>query len=78
MGMFGGKRLLLKCLGSDQSKISMRELREGFCGTHQSTHKMKCCSIVTGSFGQLRLMIALSTTKVVNRAKSLEMCSWLL
>jgi hypothetical protein len=41
MGMFGGKLLLLKCLGSDQSKISMREVREGFCGTHQSIHKMK-------------------------------------
>jgi hypothetical protein len=33
--------LLLKCLGSDQSKIAMREVHEGICGTHQSTHKMK-------------------------------------
>jgi hypothetical protein len=33
--------LLLKCLGSDQSKIAMREVHEGNCGTHQSTHKMK-------------------------------------
>jgi hypothetical protein len=39
--MFGGKRLLLKCLGSDQSKIAMREVHEGICGTHQSRHKMK-------------------------------------
>jgi transposase InsO family protein len=33
--------LLLRCLGSDQSKIEMGEVHEGICGTHQSTHKMK-------------------------------------
>jgi hypothetical protein len=33
--------LLLKCLGSDQSKIAMREVHEGICGIHQSAHKMK-------------------------------------
>jgi hypothetical protein len=33
--------LLLKCLGSDQSKIAMGEVNEGIYGTHQSTHKMK-------------------------------------
>jgi hypothetical protein len=33
--------LLLKCLGSDQSKIAMGEVHECIYGTHQSTHKMK-------------------------------------
>jgi hypothetical protein len=33
--------LLLKCLGLDQSKIAMREVHEGICGTHQSARKMK-------------------------------------
>jgi hypothetical protein len=33
--------LLLKCLGSNQSKIAMGEVHEGICGTHQSAHKMK-------------------------------------
>jgi hypothetical protein len=33
--------LLLKCLGSDQSKIAMGKVHEGICGTHQSAHKMK-------------------------------------
>jgi hypothetical protein len=33
--------LLLKCLGSDQSKIAMGEIHEGIYGTHQSAHKMK-------------------------------------
>jgi hypothetical protein len=33
--------LLLKCLGSDQSKIVMGEVYEGICGTHQLAHKMK-------------------------------------
>jgi hypothetical protein len=33
--------LFLKCLGLDQSRIAMREVHEGICGTHQSTHKMK-------------------------------------
>jgi hypothetical protein len=33
--------VLLKCLGSDQSKIVMGEVHEGICGTHQSAHKMK-------------------------------------
>jgi hypothetical protein len=33
--------LLLKCLGSEQSRIAMAEVHEGICGTHQSTHNMK-------------------------------------
>jgi hypothetical protein len=33
--------LLLKCLGSDQSKIAMGNVHEGICGTHQSAHKIK-------------------------------------
>jgi hypothetical protein len=33
--------LLLKYLGSDQSKIAMGEVHEGIYGTHQSAHKMK-------------------------------------
>jgi hypothetical protein len=33
--------LLLKCLGSDQSRIPMGEVHEGIYGTHQSSHKMK-------------------------------------
>jgi hypothetical protein len=33
--------LLLKCLGSDQSKIAIGEVHEGICGTHQSAHKLK-------------------------------------
>jgi hypothetical protein len=33
--------LLLKCLGSNQSKIAMGEVHDGICGTHQSAHKMK-------------------------------------
>jgi hypothetical protein len=70
--------LLLKCLGSDQSKIAMVKIHEGICGTHQSAHTMKCCFVVSGSFGQLCLMIVLGTTKDVNRAKSSEMCNWLL
>jgi hypothetical protein len=32
--------LLLKCLGSDQSRITMGG-HEGISGTHQSAHKMK-------------------------------------
>jgi hypothetical protein len=33
--------LLLKCLGPDQARLSMAEVREGICGTHQSAPKMK-------------------------------------
>jgi hypothetical protein len=33
--------LLVKCLGSDQSKIATGEVYEGICGTHKPTHKMK-------------------------------------
>jgi hypothetical protein len=33
--------LLLKCFGSDQSKVAMGKVHEGICGTHQSAHKMK-------------------------------------
>jgi hypothetical protein len=33
--------LLLKFLGSNQSKITMGEVHKGICGTHQSAHKTK-------------------------------------
>jgi hypothetical protein len=33
--------LLLKCLGSDQSRIAMGEVHEGIYGTHESAHKIK-------------------------------------
>jgi hypothetical protein len=33
--------LLLKCLGSDQSRIAMGEVHEGICGTYQFAHKLK-------------------------------------
>jgi hypothetical protein len=33
--------LLLKCLGSHQSKIAMGEVHEGICGIHRSAHKIK-------------------------------------
>jgi hypothetical protein len=33
--------LLLKCLGSDQARVAMREVHEGIYGTHQSALKMK-------------------------------------
>ena len=33
--------LLLKCLGSDQARVAMREVYEGICGRHQLAPKMK-------------------------------------
>jgi hypothetical protein len=42
--------LLLKCLGSDQSKITMGEVHEGICGTHQSTYKIKLLLRHTGFY----------------------------
>nr|AAL76190.1 Putative gag-pol polyprotein [Oryza sativa Japonica Group]AAP52444.1 retrotransposon protein, putative, unclassified [Oryza sativa Japonica Group] len=33
--------VLLKCLSTDQAKVAIGEVHEGFCGTHQSAHKMK-------------------------------------
>ena len=33
--------VLLKCLGLDDSTLSMAEVHEGICGTHQSALKMK-------------------------------------
>jgi hypothetical protein len=44
--------LLLKCLGSDQSKIAMGEVHEGICCTHQSTHKMKWLLRCAGFYWQ--------------------------
>jgi hypothetical protein len=43
-------RLLLKCFGSDQSKIAMEEVHEGICGTHQSAHTMKWLIRRTGFY----------------------------
>jgi hypothetical protein len=42
--------LLLKCLGSDQTKIAMEEVHEDICGTHQSAHKMKWLLHRTGFY----------------------------
>ena len=33
--------VLLKCLGTDQARVAMREVHEGICGTHQSAPKIK-------------------------------------
>jgi hypothetical protein len=33
--------LLLRCLGSDQSKIAIGEVHECICGTHHSAQKIK-------------------------------------
>ena len=45
--------VLLKCLGSDQARIAMGEVREGVCGTHQSAPKMKWLLRKAGFIGQL-------------------------
>ena len=33
--------VLLKCLDSDQARVTMGEVHEDICGTHQSAPKMK-------------------------------------
>jgi hypothetical protein len=33
--------LLLKCLGTEQAKVAIGEVHEGWCGTHQPVHKMR-------------------------------------
>ena len=33
--------ILLKCLGTDQTRVAMGEVHEGICGTHQSAPTMK-------------------------------------
>ena len=33
--------ILLKCLGTDQTRVAMGEVHEGICGTHQSASKIK-------------------------------------
>jgi hypothetical protein len=42
--------LLLKCLGSDLTRVAMREIHEGICGTHQSAPKMKWLSRRAGFY----------------------------
>jgi hypothetical protein len=32
--------VLLKCLGEEQAKVTVREVHEGICGAHQSAYKM--------------------------------------
>jgi hypothetical protein len=32
--------MLLKCLGGEQAKVVVREVRDGISGAHQSTYKM--------------------------------------
>jgi hypothetical protein len=33
--------VLLKCLSEEESKVAMREVHEGLCGSHQLAHKMR-------------------------------------
>jgi hypothetical protein len=33
--------VLLKCLNEEEAKVTMGEVHEGICGTHQAAHKMK-------------------------------------
>jgi hypothetical protein len=33
--------LLLRCLNEEQARVTMGEVHEGLCRTHQSAHKMK-------------------------------------
>jgi hypothetical protein len=70
--------LLLKCLGSDQSKIAMGEIHEGICGTPQSTHKMKWLLHRVRFYWPTMLNDCLGTIEVANHARSSEMCNWLL
>jgi hypothetical protein len=42
--------LLLKCLGSNQSRIAMREVHEGIYGTDQSAHMIKWLLHCTGFY----------------------------
>jgi hypothetical protein len=32
--------VLLKCFGKEQAKVAVREVHDGICGAHHSTHKM--------------------------------------
>jgi hypothetical protein len=70
--------LLLKCLGSDQSKIATGEVQEGICGTHQSAHKMKWLLCHAGFYWSTMINDCFRYYKVANHAKSSEMCNWLL
>jgi hypothetical protein len=56
----------------------MGEVYEGICGTQQSAHKMKWFLHRVGFYWPTMLNDCLSTTKVVNNARSLEMCNWFL
>jgi hypothetical protein len=56
----------------------MGEVHEGICGTHQSAHKMKWLLCRAGFYWLTMINDCLGTIKVVNHAKSSEMCNWLL
>jgi hypothetical protein len=70
--------LLLKCLGSDQSKIVMGEVHEGICGIHQLAHKIKWLLHRVCFYWPTMLNDCFRYYKVVNHAKSSEMCNWLM
>jgi hypothetical protein len=56
----------------------MREVHEGICGTQQLAHKMKWLLHRAEFYWLTIINNFLCTTRVVNRAKSSEMCNWLL
>jgi hypothetical protein len=63
--------LLLKCLDSDQTKVTMGEVHEGICGTHQLAPKMKWLLRRGGFYWLLWSPIISGTTKDVKNVKSL-------
>jgi hypothetical protein len=43
--------VLLKCLGEEQAKVTVREVHDGICGAHQSAYKMNWLLRRAGLYG---------------------------
>jgi hypothetical protein len=67
--------LLLKCLGSNQSKIVMGEVHEGIYGTHQSAHRMKWLLCHARFYWPTMLNDCYRYYKGCRSCRSSEMCS---
>jgi hypothetical protein len=61
--------VLLKCLGEEQAKVAVQEVRDGICGAHQSSYKMNWLLRRLGFYWPTRWMIASTIKRVASCVK---------
>jgi hypothetical protein len=68
--------ILLKCLSTEKAKVTMGEVHEGLCDTHQSTHKMRWMLKRAGFYWPSMVEDCFNYLKGNNYLKGCEVCGF--